>query len=90
MIPKVLASILLLLSVLFAPFWVTVLLALAGMAYFSFFLEAVFLLLLSDLLFAVKVEPSQDGGLTFTLVSFTGAVVCFIILELFKKKLRLD
>jgi len=85
MLLRILASIVLLLSVLFLPFWVSVILALASMAYFSFFLEAVFLFLLSDLLYGVK-EPKLFNMI---FVSFSIALVCFIILELLKKRLRL-
>ena len=65
------------------PFWVSVILAFASMAYFPFFLEAVFLFLLSDLLYGVP-EPRLFNS---TFVSFFAALICFIILELFKKKL---
>ncbi len=90
MVLRILASILLLLSVFFAPFWVTVILALTSMAYFKFFIEAVFLLLLSDLLFGVKVGPSLSGDSTFTPVSFLVTLVCFIVIQLLKDKLRLE
>ena len=83
---RILASTILLFSILFMPFWVSVILAFASMAYFPFFLEAVFLFLLSDLLYGVP-EP-RLFNLTF--VSFFAALICFIILELFKKKLRLN
>jgi hypothetical protein len=79
---RILASIVLLWSVLFMPFWVSVILAAIGMAYFPFFLEAVFILLLSDLLYGVP------EFLNIALASFAAALACFIILELLKKKLR--
>lgn len=86
MLYRILAAIILLLSVLFLPFWVSVILALAGMAYFPFFLEAVILFLLSDLLYGA----SEAKFFNITFVSFILALVCFIILELFKKKLRFN
>ena len=82
---RILASVILLLSVLFMPFWVSVLLGLAGMAYFPFFVEAVFLFFLSDLLFATP-EPKFSN---VVVVSSSMALLCFIALELLKKKLRL-
>jgi len=81
---RILASIILLLSVLYMPFGVSVILGIAGMAYFPFFLEAVFLFLLSDLLYGT----SEPKFFNMVFVSFGTALVCFIILELFKKKLR--
>ena len=85
MILRILAAFILLFSILFLPFWMSVVLALAGMAYFSFFLEAVFLFFLSDLLYGAP-EPKLFN---MVFVSFFSAFVCFIILELLKRKLRL-
>ncbi len=72
-------------SVLFMPFWVSVILALAGMIYFRFFIEAIFLFLLSDLLYGTP--ESKLHNMIF--VSFVTALICLIIIELSKKKLRL-
>ena len=84
MLLRILAFIILLWSMLFMPFWVSFVLALAGMAYFSFFVEAVLLFLLIDLLHGAP-EP-RLFNLVF--VSYLLALVCFIILEVLKKKLR--
>jgi len=84
MLFRILASVILLWSVLFMPFWVSVILALMGMVYFPFFLEAVFLFFLSDLLYGIP-EPRFFNTV---FVSFIMALVCFIVLELIKKKLR--
>jgi len=84
MILRILASIILLLSVLFMPFWVSAILALLGMVYFPFFLEAVLLFFLSDLLYGTP-EPKLFNMI---FVSFISALICFIILELLKNKLR--
>lgn len=81
---RILASIILLFSIFFMPFWVSVILALVGMAYFSFFLEAVLLFLLADAFYGLP-EPKFFN---ITFVSFIMALICFIILELLKKKLR--
>ena len=83
---RILSGIILLISILFWPFWVSIILGLAGMAYFPFFLEAVFLFFLSDLLFGTP-EPKFFN---MVFVSFTLALVVFIILELLKKKLRFN
>jgi len=81
---RILAFIILLISILFMPFWVSVILGLASMVYFSFFIEAVFLFLLSDLLYGTQ----QPRFFNMIFISFISALICFVILELFKKKLR--
>ena len=68
------------------PWWVSAILAFLGMIYFSFFVEAIILFLLSDLLYAVP-EP-RFFNITF--FSFAVALICFVLLQLLKKKLRLD
>ncbi|OGI79040.1 hypothetical protein A3F19_03255 [Candidatus Nomurabacteria bacterium RIFCSPHIGHO2_12_FULL_37_29] len=66
------------------PFWVSVILAFMGMVYFPLFLEAVFLFLLSDLLYGAR--EAKLGGMIF--VSFIITVVVFILIEFLKKKLK--
>ena len=83
---RIFASIVLLFSILFMPFWVSIVLALAGMAYFSFFMEVVFLFLLSDLLYGAR-EPKLFD---IVFVSFILAVVSIVIIELLKRKLRFN
>ena len=83
---RFLAATILLISILFLPIGVSVIFALAGMAYFDFFLEAVFLFFLSDLLYGVK--EARLFNLVF--VSLIAALISFIIIELLKKKLRLN
>ncbi|OGJ06413.1 hypothetical protein A2456_02390 [Candidatus Nomurabacteria bacterium RIFOXYC2_FULL_36_19] len=85
MLLRITFGILLLISVLFLPIWISAILALIGMIYFSLFLEAVFLFLLSDLLFGLK----ENGPFGIIFFSFTITLICFVILELLKKKLRL-
>jgi len=68
------------------PFWVSVILALAGMAYFSFFWEAVVLFLLSDLLYGV----SETRFLNIFFISFLVSLLVLILVELIKKKLRVS
>jgi hypothetical protein len=86
MIKRILASVLLLVSILFLPFWVAVVLALFGMIYFHIFLEAVFLFLLSDVLYGVP--EAKFFGITF--ISFIISALFLLALELFKKKLRFN
>ncbi|OGI94510.1 hypothetical protein A3A03_02320 [Candidatus Nomurabacteria bacterium RIFCSPLOWO2_01_FULL_40_18] len=81
---RILASIVLLFSILFMPFWVSVILALAGMAYFSFFWEAVLIFLLSDMLYGAP----EIKLFHMIYVSFGSALIVLILIELFKQKLR--
>jgi len=84
MLLRILVFIVLCWSVLFMPLWVSIILALAGMLYFKFFLETVFLFLLSDLLYGAP----ELKFFNITFVSFIMALTFFTILELLKKKLR--
>ena len=77
-------SVLLLISILFLPFWLSVILALFGMAYFSFFVEGVALLFLSDLLHATK--EARLHSMIF--VSLIISVIFLIGSEMLKKKLK--
>ena len=81
---RILASVILLWSVLFMPLWVSAILAFAGILYFPFFLEAVFLFFLSDILYGAPELRFFNN----VFISFLMVIVCFIILELLKKKLR--
>jgi len=84
MLIRVLASFLLLFSILFMPFWVSILLALAGMIYFDLYWEAVLLFFLSDLLYGTS--EVKLHGLTF--ISFLLSMIILITIELLKKKLK--
>ncbi len=81
---RVLAFIILLISILFMPFWLSVILALAAMAYFSFFWESVLLFFLSDLLYGVK----EIKFFNIYFVSFIVSFIILVVLELLKKKIR--
>jgi len=85
MILRLITSAVLLFSVLFMPFWVSVILALVGIIYFKFFIEAVGLLLLSDLLYGAREE--KMGYMIG--VSFIVSLLFFVILEILKSRLRL-
>lgn len=84
MIYRILTSLLLLFSILFMPFWISVILALASMIYFSVFWEATVLFLLSDLLFGVK--EAKFSGAVF--ISFVFSIIILLIIEIIKKKTR--
>jgi len=84
MLIRILASILLLFSILFMPFWISAILAFAGMIYFAVFWEAVILFLLSDLLYGAR-EAKFYGAI---FVSFIIAIMVLGIIEITKKKLK--
>ena len=84
MILRIFLSFILLLSILFMPFWVSALLALAGMIYFSFFVEAIFLFFLSDLLYGV--EEIRFSYMVF--FSFVTSILFLVVLEFLKRKIR--
>ena len=83
---RILASLALLLSILFMPFWVSVILALTAMVYFQFFWEGVILFFHSDLLYGT-------GEVRFLNVFFVSFIISFLVLmaiELVKKKVRVS
>ncbi|MFA6257461.1 MAG: hypothetical protein WC671_00415 [Candidatus Paceibacterota bacterium] len=84
MVYRILASVLLLFSILFMPLWVSAILALGGMVYFNIFWEAVPLFLLSDLLYGVK--EIKFNNIIF--ISFIASIIILIIIEIIKKKLK--
>ncbi|MFA5841155.1 MAG: hypothetical protein WC847_02705 [Candidatus Paceibacterota bacterium] len=84
MLPRILASIVLLFSVLFMPFWVSVIFALCAMLYFSLFWEAVVIFLLSDLLYGIKETKSFHA----IFISFTVTLIFLILIEIIKKKVK--
>jgi len=81
---RIIAFIILLLSVLFMPFYISIILAFLGMLYFSIFWEAVFILLLSDLLYGAK-EVRFSNTLFISLII---SILILILVEFFKRKLK--
>ena len=83
-VTRIIISCILLFSVLFLPFWVSVAIAIIGMIAFRYYFEAVVLLLLSDLLFGAPTARFYN----FTFVSFTLSLVLLIVIEFVKDKLK--
>lgn len=81
---RILAFFLLLFSILFMPFWVSLVLALAGIIYFPKFFEAAFLFLLSDLLYGTK----EQTGFPIIFSSFIMAIILLTIKEAIKNKVK--
>ena len=70
---RIIFTILLIIVVVFLPFWFYFLLTLFGIFYFKFYLEAFFVLLFSDLLYGVNIDK------TFNIV-FSQSLLVFIVL----------
>lgn len=66
------------------PFWLSFILALFGMIYFAFFIEAVCLLALSDLLYGVR----EVKFLHMIFISSVISIVILFVLEFLKKKIK--
>jgi hypothetical protein len=81
MLLRISAIIVLLLSVLFMPFWLSVILGLAGMIYFNKFFEAPVLFMLSDSLYGIK--EAKFSGMVF--VSFFVCLIILVVMEILKK-----
>ncbi|MEK7071443.1 MAG: hypothetical protein AAB943_00725 [Patescibacteria group bacterium] len=77
-------SVILLLSILFMPWWLSVILGLLGILLFSVFWESIVLFFISDLIYGAK-EPRF---LNLMFVASIMAILALVSLELLKKKLR--
>lgn len=81
---RIFFSVLLLFSILFLPFYLSVILAILGMILFSFFWEAVLLLFISDLLYGTV----EMRLLNIFFFSFIFSLVFLFVTEFVKKKLK--
>ena len=81
---RIFAFVILFISIIAFPLWVSAVLAFLGMLYFSFFIEAVILFLISDVLY--RVPETELFNMIF--ISFFVSFTCLIIIELTKRKLR--
>ena len=84
MIKRLIFSFCVLFSVLFLPFYVSVVLVIFGMFYFSFFVEGIVFLLISDFLYGSPQERFSSG----LYVSFLSASIGLILIEFIKDKLK--
>ncbi|MEK7088901.1 MAG: hypothetical protein AAB913_02105 [Patescibacteria group bacterium] len=83
---RILVFLILLLSILYMPFWLSIILILIAMAYFLFFLEGIVLFFLSDLLYGTSEIRFLNIFFISTIISF----LFLIIIELLKKKIRIS
>jgi hypothetical protein len=81
---RIVSFFVMLFSILFFPFWVSIVLAILGMIYFAFLWETIALFLLSDLLYGTR--EGKNPPLIF--ISFIISAVLLIIIEIVKKKLK--
>jgi hypothetical protein len=81
MLLRISVSALILFSILFWPFWLSVILALVAMVYFPIFFEACVLFLLSDVLYGVS--EAKFYGMVF--VSFFISIVVLLLVEKLKR-----
>ena len=84
MIVRILASLVLLFSVLFMPYWVSIILGIIGIMYFPLYFEAVIIFLISDLLFGTKEVKLYNITFVATFVSAIFLFISFFI----KKRLK--
>jgi len=84
MIFRICLSILLLFSILFLPFWVSIILAISGIIYFSMFFEAVILFFISDLIYGTM----EIKLFNIFFFSFILSLVFLLIMEFIKRKLK--
>lgn len=84
MLVRILATVVLFFSVLYLPFWVSVILALGAMAYFRMYWEAVLVFLVIDALYGVP----QERFFGFTFVASAFALALLLIVEILKTKTK--
>ena len=82
MAARIAYSAIVLLSVLFLPFWVSFLLAIVGMVFFPYYLEAVLILFISDLLYGAP----ETRFLNATFVALIFGAFLLILIEFLKKR----
>lgn len=84
MILRILAFLILLFSILFLPFWISIILGILGIIYFHNYWEAVILFFISDFLYGTL--ESKFAFLTFTSGVF--AFLFLILIEYLKKRFK--
>lgn len=84
MLYRVITGIVLFLSIFFVPFWVSLVLAVFAIIYFDYFFEAVFSMLVSDILYGVREEKLWNIVFFSTIV----LMLFLILMEVFKRYLK--
>lgn len=85
MILRIFTSLVLLISILFWPFWVSTILGLIAIIYFSNYWESIVLFLLSDLLYGIK----EERFMNIYFISLIISIIAILMIETLKKKIRI-
>ena len=86
LIYRILFTAFILVSALFWPFWISLILLIAGMGIFNIYIEGVVIFLLIDLLYGAEVAKFGN----FTFMMFSISVLMLILVEFLKKKIRIE
>lgn len=81
---RILASIIILISILFMPFWLSIIFAVLGLIFFSFFIEGILLMFLSDLLYG-SASVRFDNSVFIYLIGFS---ILLVLIEFLKIKMK--
>ena len=84
MVQRITANIILLMSVLFAPWWITIILALALVFYFKLYYEFIIAAVITDMLYGVPEVLLFDWVFVYTAFS----IILFILVQWLKTRLR--
>jgi hypothetical protein len=84
MAQRICYDILLFISVLFLPFYISIVLGIVGMFYFSFYIESVIFFGISDLLHGAPVAKFHN----FEFILFTSSALGLLVVEFSKTKLK--
>jgi len=84
MLKRIIFSGILLVSILFFPFWISVILGFLGIIFFRRYWEVVILFAVSDLIFGSFGSRFIELPISSTISS----LIILILIELFKKKLK--
>ena len=83
-VQRITADIILLLCILFTPWWITIILVLALAFYFKSYYEFIIAAVLTDMLYGVPQEWLFDLPLVYTAFG----IPAFILIQLLKRRLR--
>lgn len=85
MMIRILFSVLLLISILFFPFYIPIIIGILGIIYFKFYFEAIILFFLSDMIFGT----AREGLFNIVFISSLLSLVFMISTEIVKTRIRI-
>lgn len=86
MTKRIIVSVILLLSATYMPFWLTAIIALGGIVYFRYYIEAIIIMFLVDLLFGAEVKMFHG----FHFAASISALIILLIAEYIRERTRLN